>query len=96
MMKPSLKTKSLFAVLILALLATVPAPVLAAEKTIVGEVNDNYQIVAAGQIYEIADTAEGNDLAENHVNAKVKVSGTVEERDDMKIITVKTYQILSE
>lgn len=69
---------------------------LAAEKIVVGQVNDNYQIVTNGQIYEIADTATGGDLAENHVNAKVQVKGTVEERDDMKIITVISYKVLSE
>jgi hypothetical protein len=69
---------------------------LAAEKIVVGQVNDNYQIIANGQIYEIADTATGGDLAENHVNAKVQVKGTVEERDDMKIITVISYKVLSE
>lgn len=69
---------------------------LAAEKIVVGQVNDNYQIVANGQIYEIANTATGGELAENHVKAKVQVRGTVEERDDMKIITVISYKVLSE
>jgi hypothetical protein len=69
---------------------------LAGEVTIVGEVNDNYQIISEGQIYEIADTAEGNELAENNISAKVKVTGTVEERDEMKIITVISFQVLGE
>lgn len=64
--------------------------------TVVGEVNDNFQIVSGDKIYEIADTAEGNDLAENHISAKVKVTGTLEERDDIKIITVTAYEVLSE
>lgn len=72
------------------------ATVLAADQTVVGTVNDNYQLVTSGQTYEIADTAEGNDLAENHISAKVKVTGKVEERDDMKIITIISYQVLSE
>ena len=72
------------------------SPALAGEVTIVGEVNDNYQIISEGQIYEIADTAEGNELAENNISAKVKVTGTVEERDDMKIITVISFQVLGE
>jgi hypothetical protein len=35
-------------------------------------------------------------LAENHISAKVKVTGNLEERDEMKIITVSDYQLLSE
>jgi hypothetical protein len=69
---------------------------LAAEKTLIGKVNDNYQLVTDNQIYEIADTAEGNDLAENHISAKVRVTGSMEERDGMKIITVISYQVLSD
>lgn len=69
---------------------------LADTVTVTGEVNDNYQIVAGGQIYEIADTPEGNDLAENHISAKVKVVGTVQESEDIKIITVVSYQVLAE
>jgi hypothetical protein len=71
-------------------------PVLAAEKILVGQVNDNFQLVTSDQVYEIADTAEGNDLAENHVSAKVRVTATVEERDGMKIITVISYKVVSE
>ncbi|MDA8142077.1 MAG: hypothetical protein M0036_25800 [Desulfobacteraceae bacterium] len=70
--------------------------VLAAEKTLIGKVNDNFQLVTSDQVYEIADTAEGNDLAENHVSAKVKVTGTLEERDGMKIITVISFKVISE
>ena len=83
---------------VVAILVFVPfaATVLAAEVSIVGEVNDNYQIVANGQIYEIADTPKGNELAENHISAKVKVTGNVEERDEMKIITVSDYQLMAE
>ena len=83
-------------VMILLFLAPFAASVLAAEVAIVGEVNDNYQIVSNGQIYEIADTPKGNELAENHISAKVKVTGNLEERDEMKIITVSDYQLLSE
>ena len=50
---------------------------LAAEVEVVGEVNSNYQLNVNGQVYEIADTEAGNELAENYVNAKVKVIGTL-------------------
>ena len=72
------------------------ASAMADETTVVGEVTDNFQIVSGDQIYEIADTAEGNDLAENHISKKVKVTGTLEERADLKIITVTSFQVLSE
>lgn len=72
------------------------ATAMAKEATVVGEVNDNFQIVSGGQVYEIADTAEGNDLAENHINAKVSVTGTVEEHNDIKVITVTSFKVLSE
>jgi len=77
-------------------LAPFTATVLASEVAIVGEVNDNYQIVSNGQIYEIADTPAGNELAENHISEKVRVTGNLEERDDMKIITVSGYQLMAE
>lgn len=96
MKKRTNKIQWMSAVLVIAMLAVFTLPALAAEKTIVGEVNDNYQIVTADQIYEIADTPEGNDLAENHISAKAKVVGTVEDRDDMKIVTVTSFQVLSE
>jgi hypothetical protein len=85
---------ALAAMLLLLMPSTIPA--WAADITITGEVNDSYQLVADGQIYEIADTPKGNELAENHVNDRVKVTGTVEEQDDMRVITVKKYQILTE
>jgi len=64
--------------------------------TIVGEVNYFYQIMADGQIYEVANTAMGDDLVLNHIAKKVEVTGTVEEKEEMKIITVKSFKNYSE
>ncbi|MBI5894668.1 MAG: hypothetical protein HZB24_01180 [Desulfobacterales bacterium] len=72
------------------------ASAMAAEKIVIGEVNDNYQVVSDSQVYEIDNTEKGKDLAENHVGAKVQVTGTVEKRDDMKILTIISYKVLSE
>ncbi len=66
--------------------------VFAAEITIVGEVNYSYQLMADGQIYEVANTAMGDDLVMNHIAEKVEVTGTVEEKGEMKIITVKSFK----
>lgn len=70
--------------------------VFADEITIVGEVNDTYQIVADGQIYEVAETPRGDDLVKNYMAVKVMVKGTVEEKEDMKIITVKSFKVVPE
>lgn len=70
--------------------------VFAAEITIVGEVNDTFQIVADNTIYEVAETPMGDDLVKNYIAEKVQVTGTVEEKDDMKIITVKSFKIVPE
>jgi hypothetical protein len=65
--------------------------------TITGEVNDSYQIVdSSGQVYEIADTAEGNDLIDSHTGEKVSVTGTLQEDEDGKIIAVTSYKVITE
>lgn len=69
---------------------------LGAEITLVGEVNDNYQLYANGQLYEVAETPEGNDLVLNYISMKVEVVGTVEEQKDMKIITVRNFKVVPE
>jgi hypothetical protein len=71
-------------------------PAFAAEMTIVGEVNYSYQIWANGQIYEVANTAMGDDLVMNHIAKKVEVTGTVEDKRDMKKITVRSFKIVPE
>jgi len=69
-------------------------PVFAGEITITGMINDTYQIVADnGTVYEVADTDMGNDLL-NHVGKTVKVIGEVIEEDGVKVINVKSYDIL--
>jgi hypothetical protein len=52
--------------------------------------------VAGGQIYEVANTPTGDDLVFNYIAVKVKVTGTVEENEDMKIITVKSFKAVPE
>ena len=62
--------------------------------TITGTVNEDYQIVADdGQIYEVADTEKGEEVTDL-VGKKVKVTGTVEEEDGKKEITVTSYEII--
>jgi hypothetical protein len=71
-------------------------PCLADEITIIGEINDNYQIVSDGQIYEVAENTIGVDLIKNYISQTVKVTGTIEEKDDMKIITVTTFKVVTD
>jgi hypothetical protein len=90
--------KFLMVLFTLGLISVIPFAALASEPvTIQGEVNDSYQIVDSnGQVYEIADTAQGNDLVENHIGEKAKVVGTVQTEEDLKIITVTKFEILAE
>jgi len=68
----------------------------AEEVTLIGEINDSYQLVSDGQLYEIDDTDAGNDLVENYVSQKVKVTGTLREGEDLKILTVKSFETTPE
>ena len=70
--------------------------VFATEITIVGEVNDTHQIVADGKIYDVAVTPEGDDLVTNYIAEKVMVKGTLVEKEDTKIITVKSFKVVPE
>ncbi len=69
-------------------------PVIAEPKTvtIVGEVNDQYQIVTKdGTIYEIADTEMGDEVLKL-MGEVVEVTGDVEEEDGVKVIDVKSFK----
>ncbi len=68
--------------------------VFAVEITIVGEVNYLYQIMTDGQIYEVANTAIGDDLVINYIAERVEVTGTVAEKREVKIITVKSFKVV--
>ncbi|MFH1933240.1 MAG: hypothetical protein ABIN18_16825 [Pseudomonadota bacterium] len=64
--------------------------------TIVGIVNDNYQIVTDNdQVYEIAESEKGDELGQL-IDKRVKVTGTVEEDDGTKVITVTSYEVIEE
>ena len=64
--------------------------------TLVGEINDTYQLVAGGQIYDVEQNAIGSDLTENYISVKVKVEGVVREGEELKIITVTSFQVIDE
>ena len=66
------------------------------EVTLVGEVNDNFQLYADGKIYEVADTPAGNDLVTNYISEKVEVIGSVEVIGEDFILTVRSFKVASE
>lgn len=90
--------KKMMAGMIVIMIMMFPLFALAAESvTITGEVNDSYQIVdSQGAVYEVADTTEGNELVENHIGEKATVTGTLEQDQEVKIITVTKFQIIAE
>jgi len=64
--------------------------------TITGTVNDNYQIVADdNQVYDVVDNEKGAEVVDL-VGKKVKVTGTIEEEDGKKVITVTSHEIIGE
>ena len=81
---------------VLVLILMLATPVLATEVTLIGKVNDSYQIETdQGDVYEVADTEMGNELL-NHIGKKVEVTGTVAEEEGVKTITVAVYVVLEE
>ncbi|MFH2219667.1 MAG: hypothetical protein ABII68_08410 [Pseudomonadota bacterium] len=94
------RMRSKFSICIAALLALsliFSIPAMAASKiTVVGEINDEYQIVGRdGNIYEIADTDMGNQLL-NFIGSVVEATGTVQEEEGIKILFVESFKIMGE
>ena len=50
----------------------------------INRVNYSYQIRANDQIYEVSNTAMGDQLVMNHIAKKVEVTGTVEDNNEVK------------
>jgi hypothetical protein len=71
-------------------------PALADKVTIVGEVNDNQEIVAEGQIYTVGDSAVGDELVLNYISQRVKVVGRIVEGEEGKIIIVEFFEVIEE
>jgi hypothetical protein len=64
--------------------------------TIVGEVNDVNQIISDGEIYEVDDTPQGDDLAKNYIGKKVKVTAKMRIEGDMRILDVTSFEVAEE
>jgi hypothetical protein len=69
---------------------------LADKVTLVGEVNDNQEIVAENQIYAVGDSTVGDDLVLNYISQRVKVVGRIIEGEEGKIIIVEFFEVVEE
>lgn len=81
--------------LMISVLLAGPSP--AGDATVVGRVIDTQNILTEeGVMYEVALTDLGDELLLDHDGELVEVHGTIEEIDDLKIITVISYTVLEE
>ena len=62
----------------------------------VGEVNDTNQIISDGEIYEVDDTPQGDDLVKNYIGRKVRVTGKLRIEGDMRILEVTAFEAVKE
>lgn len=83
-------------IFLIAILSLFVLPVQAVESKFVGEMNDTYQLVTDDQIYEIDENEIGDKLIYEHIGDRVEVTGTLKEVNDMKIITVTSFVVISE
>jgi hypothetical protein len=90
------KTRFIVFFVILAAICLPVSPVAAAKISLIGVVNDNQQIVADNEIYEVAHNAAGDDLVLNYIAKRVKVVGIVKETSEFKIITVESFEVVEE
>ncbi len=64
--------------------------------TIVGEINDANQIISDGDIYEVDDTPQGDDMVKNYMGRKVKVTGKMRIEGDMRILEVTKIELVKD
>jgi outer membrane usher protein FimD/PapC len=67
-------------------------PVFAAEVTIKGTISEKGIVADDGEVYAVAETDKGKELI-GLVDKKVEVTGSVEEREGKKVITVTNYKV---
>ena len=86
--------KIIAAMAVLLSITLMAAAGLAGETMVSGKVTaDNQLLSDDGQVYEVADTENGNKLLEQ-MEKKVAVKGTVAEKEGMKTITVTSFKVL--
>lgn len=90
-----MKRSLLVALLSMALVGILIGASVASEKvTIQAQVTEDSQLLdEQGNVFDIADTEKGSELAEN-VGQKVEIEGTVMEDGGVKVITVESFRII--
>ena len=78
------------ALLLVAMLAG--TALLAAEVTITGTISEEGIVADDGQVYAVAENDKSDELM-GLVNKKVRVTGTVEEREGKTVITVTGFEV---
>jgi len=97
-----MKKRFAFSMTMLVAICLLASPAVALMVTLVGEINDNNQLIADNEIYEIDNNAVGDDLVLNHVAQKVKVVGQLKvvressESDQFKLIKVESFEVVEE
>jgi hypothetical protein len=93
--------KNLYCRIIVAVFAVLffySSVLLADDTTIVGEVDDQYQIIGTdGEIYTVVDNAVGRQIVTEHISDIVKITCTFDysEENGLFAITAKRFQIMN-
>jgi hypothetical protein len=86
-----------FFTLVILLTAVTGLSTAASKMTVVATVADGHQLVdEEGFVYEVENTPQGNELVLDHIGRKVKVTGTVKDEIDYKVIIVDSFQLIDE
>ena len=90
-------TMGIAVLLALSFALSIPAGALSNPVTIIGEITEEFQIIAEdGTVYEVGDTPEGDDLL-THIGLVAEVIGTVQEdKEGVKVMYVASFKILSD
>jgi hypothetical protein len=83
-------------ILLLTTIFWLGSPAAAQRITIVGEVNDTFQIVADNEIYDVDVNPVGEELVLKYIAQKVKVVGELKESGELKIIIVESFEVVEE
>jgi len=90
------RNKKFLAVGICALLLVAMMPttaLLADEMTIQGKVSGEGIVADDGQVYKVAEDEKGQEVMKL-LDKKVKATGTVEESEGKKVITVTAFEVI--
>ena len=80
-----------------ALSILVSSAIFAEDTTIIGEVDDQSQIVDTnGEVYVIANNDVGAKIVKEHAGETLKITGTIEysEDDDLMTITARRFEVM--